>query len=94
MMGSDARRWQRVVCCLMLWAMAPCVAPAQEKAALEAELGDRAPGLVDTDPLRSDDLGFLGSVDGTLLGAHHLDRFLTRFRATLERGGHSAESDP
>ena len=49
----------RVVCCLLVWAVAPCAAPA-EKAALEAELGMRASGLVDTDPLRSNDLGFLG----------------------------------
>ena len=94
MTGNDVRRWPRLVCCLLVWAVAPCAAPAQEKAAVEAELGMRASGLVDTDPLRSDELGFLGSVDGALLGTHHLDRFLTRFRAMLETGSTPTEANP
>ena len=61
---------------------------------MEADLGARVSGLVDTDPLRSDELDFLGSAEGTLLGAQHLDHFLTRFREMLEQGGHPAKAAP
>ena len=61
---------------------------------MEAELGERASGRMDTDPLRSEDLGFLGPVHGTLLGAVHLEHFLTRFQSMLEQGSHPSEAAP
>ena len=70
------------------------VSQGQDKAAREAEKEEKVPGLADTDPLRSDDLWFLDSVEDDILGQENLSEFLTRFRSILLGAPDSGDFSP
>ncbi|MBK12818.1 MAG: hypothetical protein CL849_04745 [Crocinitomicaceae bacterium] len=70
------------------------VSQGQDKSAHEAEKEEKVPGLADTDPLRSDDLWFLHSVEDDILGQENLSGFLARFRSVLRGTPVSGDSIP